>query len=353
VDSFHRARAETGFLAYATFIAFFPHLIAGPIVRPAEILPQLTAPALARPDAGNLTEGLTRFLLGLAKKLVLADSLARYADPGFDAAGAGARLSLLEAWVSLLAYALQLYFDFSGYSDMAIGLARMLNVRFPENFASPYQATSIGDFWRRWHISLGAFLRDYLYIPLGGSRRGKARHAANLMLTMLLGGLWHGAAWTFVLWGGLHGAFLVAEAAWRRRFPPLPRALARGLTLLGVLLAWVPFRAESLAASGAMYAALAGANGFALPDALIAAFPALGLLAAPVPVLAHLGDARTLAVPEAALLLALGWGIALALPNTARMSPRARAAGLVCGFALTAQALFLAPHATPFLYFRF
>ncbi len=353
VDSFRRDRAPAGFVAYATFVAFFPHLIAGPIVRPREIIPQLMAPDLAVPRADNLREGLLRFLLGLAKKLVLADTFAAFADPGFDAAGRGMDLSFVEAWVAVLAYSLQLYFDFSGYSDMAIGLARMLNVRFPENFNSPYQARDIGDFWRRWHITLSQFLRDYVYIPLGGNRHGAARRWTNLMITMLLGGLWHGASWNFVLWGGLHGFFLAVHAGWRGLRLPLPYGLAQGMTLFCVVVAWVPFRAADLPATGRMLQAMVGINGIALPRLIVGWWPALQAWITPVPVLAYLGDARTLSLPEAAVCLCLGWAIVLALPNIGAMGPRARLGALTAGFALTVQALFLAPHVSPFLYFRF
>ncbi|MDE2514406.1 MAG: MBOAT family protein [Rhodospirillales bacterium] len=338
---------------YAAFIAFFPHLIAGPIVRPAEIIAQLRRPALARPDAEALAAGATLFLLGLAKKLVLADAFGALADPGFAAAAAGAQPSLLEAWVATLAYALQIYFDFSAYSDMAIGLARMLNVRFPLNFDSPYQARGIGDFWRRWHITLGRFLRDYVYIPLGGNRSGAWRAGCNLMATMLLCGLWHGAAWRFVLWGGLHGVFLITERLWRRLGLRLPGLLAQCLTLAAVILAWVPFRAEGMAASGAMLRGLAGLNGCALPAMIWRALPWVQPFFRPVAMLAHLGDARTLALPQAVALLALGWAIVLFLPSLHRMRRNGQMRALVAGFALSMQGLFFAPHVAPFLYFRF
>ena len=189
-------------LDYACFIAFFPHLIAGPIVQPSHILPQFAKlqPHLAWRERS--IAGIEIFMLGLAKKLILADGLSRFADPGFAAAARQDPLSLIEAWVALLAYALQIYFDFSGYSDMAIGLARMFGIHFPVNFNSPYQARNISGFWRRWNITLSSFLREYLYIPLGGNRQGEFRRIANLMITMLLGGLWHGAAMRFVFWGG-------------------------------------------------------------------------------------------------------------------------------------------------------
>ena len=353
VDTARGTLPATGPLPYAAFVCFFPHLIAGPIVRPADILPQLQAPGLARPRADAIATGLTIFLLGLGKKLVLADTFGGFADVGFGAAAHGAHLTLAEAWCAVLAYALQIYFDFSGYSDMAIGLARTMNVRFPLNFDSPYQARTITEFWRRWHMSLSRFLRDYLYIPLGGNRHGEARRAVNLMLTMLLGGLWHGAAWTFVAWGGLHGVYLIVHRVWGRLGGRLPGVVAQGLTLLAVVVAWVPFRADGLPATRAMLGGMAGLNGLALPRMVVDAWPALGVIARPVPVLLALGDARTLSLPEVGACLALGWGIVLLLPSVHALSERARGWALTAGFALTVQALFFAPHVAPFLYFRF
>ncbi|MGE0222307.1 MAG: MBOAT family protein [Acetobacteraceae bacterium] len=351
VDCHRAPESAAGPLSYAAFVTFFPHLIAGPLVAPREIIPQFRH--LSSPVPHNLSVGLSLFLLGLGKKLVLADTIGGFADVGFDAAGRGETLSFFEAWYATLAYALQIYFDFSGYSDMAIGLARMFNIRFPLNFNSPYQARSISDFWRRWHITLGLFLRDYVFIPLGGSRHGMPRTLAALMVTMLLGGLWHGAAWRFVVWGGLHGVFLAVHAAWRRIGPPLPGVLARGLTLLAVVLAWVPFRAADLPTAWHMTRSLAGLNGIALPQMIISAVPALGAIATPVPVLPFLGDARTLSFPEVTACLLLGWIIVLALPHLHLWRPPARAWGLTAGFALTVQALFFAPNVAPFLYFQF
>jgi D-alanyl-lipoteichoic acid acyltransferase DltB (MBOAT superfamily) len=345
--------APAPLLTYASFVTFFPHLIAGPIVRPSEILPQLAAPDLARPRADAIADGVLIFLLGLGKKLVLADMFGGFADTGFDAAAHAATLTFFEAWYATLAYALQIYFDFSGYSDMAIGLARMLNVRFPLNFDSPYQATNIADFWRRWHITLGVFLRDYLYIPLGGNRSGPLRQIGNLMLTMLLCGLWHGAAWNFVVWGGLHGLLIVIHKLYRRLFPPLPVAVGQALTLFAVVLAWVPFRAASLAASLAMVRGLAGLNGITLPRMIVTALPGLRTIAEPVTVMPYLGDARTLSFPELSACLLLGWLIVLTLPNVHRMTARTRHWTLTGSFALSMQALFFAPHIAPFLYFQF
>jgi alginate O-acetyltransferase complex protein AlgI len=351
VDSYRGEAPDAGFLDYACFVAFFAHLIAGPIVRPREIIPQF-ARLSGRISRAHLANGIEIFLLGLAKKLVLADSLARFADPGF-AAAASHRLSLIEAWVALLAYAAQIYFDFSGYSDMAIGLARMIGVNFPLNFKSPYQAVDISDFWRRWNITLSNFLRDYLYIPLGGNRHGEARRNANLLITMLLGGLWHGAAWRFMLWGGLHGVYLVIDHQWRKLGWRLPRALAHALTLFAVLMAWVPFRAEGMVASLSMYRGLFGLNGIALPAMFIRAMPILGHVATAVPVLPYLGAARTMSVLQGLSLLTLAWMIILTMPDLHSLRARGREAALVAGFAFTVQALFFAPFIRPFLYFQF
>jgi alginate O-acetyltransferase complex protein AlgI len=350
VESYRGMRFDGGLLPYAAFVAFFPHLISGPIVRPREIMPQLLAPDIAVPRAEHIADGLTIFLLGLAKKVVMADTFGHFADVGFAAAGHGETLTLFEAWYAVAAYALQIYFDFSGYSDMAIGLARMLNVRFPLNFNSPYRAANIAEFWRRWHITLSQFLRDYVYIPLGGNRHGATRRSINLMATMLLGGLWHGAAWNFVLWGGLHGGYLTAQ-----RYVPwkLPTVIGRVLTLLAVLIAWVPFRASNLDSALAMLQAMAGRNGIALPRMIVHAFPPLAAIATPVPLLPFLGDARTLSFPEVTVCLLFGWFVVLALPTVHELSGRARSWALTGGFAFTVQALFFAPHVTPFLYFQF
>ncbi|MGH7152377.1 MAG: MBOAT family O-acyltransferase, partial [Acetobacteraceae bacterium] len=199
---------HTDLLRYAVFVSFFPRLVAGPIRRYSEILPQLAEGRRPRDSLEDLAVGLTMFAIGLVKKTLLADGIAPFAGPVFTAAAQGTPIDLLPAWGAALAYTCQLYFDFSGYSDMAIGAARCFGIRFPANFNSPYKSTSIIEFWRRWHITLSRFLRDYLYIPLGGNRRGRVRRYVNLMVTMLLGGLWHGANWTFVAWGGLHGLYL-------------------------------------------------------------------------------------------------------------------------------------------------
>jgi D-alanyl-lipoteichoic acid acyltransferase DltB (MBOAT superfamily) len=271
VDASRGQAREYDFLRYCLFVTFFPQLIAGPIVHHKEMMPQFAAGRIGRLFSKNLAIGVTIFAFGLFKKVILADNAALYATPVFDAAEAGKEVGLLAAWQGALAYTVQIYFDFSGYSDMAIGLGRMFGVRLPLNFDSPYKATSIIDFWRRWHMTLSRFLRDYLYVPLGGGRRGPARRYVNLMIVMLLGGLWHGAGWTFVIWGGLHGFYLLVNHLWRgltwRAAPSAPYsgdsgALAsRALTLLAVVVAWVFFRAESLEGASIMLAGMSGLNG--------------------------------------------------------------------------------------------
>ena len=249
------ARGETheeSLIRYSLFVAFFPQLIAGPIVHHKEMLPQFRRHNGLRLRYEDLTIGLVFFAAGLFKKAFVADSLALPANTVFDAAEAGEPLHFFLAWKGALAYTFQIYFDFSGYSDMAVGLGRMFGIRLPFNFDSPYRAANIIDFWRRWHMTLSRFLRDYLYIPLGGSRRGRVRRYVNLMITMVLGGLWHGAGWTFVFWGALHGVYLMVNHLWRMlwRWPVgtwWSRGLSYGVTFLAVVVGWVFFRAESFA----------------------------------------------------------------------------------------------------------
>jgi len=353
VDSYGEEAGRHSFLEYGCFVAFFPHLISGPIVRPSHIIPQFQALQPCCDWRTRVTAGLEYFALGLAKKLVLADSLARFADPGFTAAARHDPITLVEAWSALLAYGLQIYFDFSGYSDMAIGLARMFGITFPVNFNSPYRAKNISQFWRCWNVTLSGFLRDYLYIPLGGNRHGEGRRIVNLAVTMLLGGLWHGAALRFLLWGGLHGAYLIVHGWFQRAGLKMPASLGWAVTLLAVLLAWVPFRSENFVGVEVFYAGLAGLNGFALPAIFIRLLPCLGHFAGSVPVLPYLGDARTLSLPEGFLLIGLGWLIVLALPALQDMNRGRRTVALVASVALSVQALFFAPVTLPFLYFQF
>jgi len=276
VDAARGEVKEFDFIHYSLFVTYFPHLISGPVLHHKEMMPQFDQASTYRYSNEHLTVGLTIIALGLFKKVVFADGVATFATPVFAAAEQGEMLNLFQAWGGALAYTLQLYFDFSGYSDMAIGLSYMIGVRLPINFNSPYKATSITDFWRRWHMTLSRFLRDYLYIPLGGNRKGPVRRYMNLMVTMLLGGLWHGAGWTFVLWGGLHGLYLVIHQAWQvlrvflghdlERTQISGRIMGVILTFLAVVVGWVFFRAHTLDGALAILRAMIGLNGVTLPD---------------------------------------------------------------------------------------
>jgi alginate O-acetyltransferase complex protein AlgI len=254
VDVFKRtATAQRGVPEFALYILLFPQLIAGPIIRYRDIAAQLHAP---RPSASEFAYGVRRFVLGLGKKLLIANTLGRTADEIF--AIPGAELSASVAWLGVVCYALQIYFDFSGYSDMAIGLMRMFGFRILENFNYPYIASSVREFWRRWHISLSNWFRDYLYVPLGGNRKGTGRAYANLVVVFVLCGLWHGASWTFVLWGAWHGVFLVLERAFLERALERRRWVAHVYTIGVVLGAWVLFRCNTVAQAVDYYTALAG-----------------------------------------------------------------------------------------------
>ena len=286
VDAYQGKAREYNLVHYGLFVTYFPHLIAGPILHHAEMMPQFARQEIYRPDWDNLAAGATIFLIGLFKKVMIADEIGPYGTPFFEAAHAGVALSFLEAWCGALAYTFQLYFDFSGYSDMAVGLSLLFGVRLPVNFHSPYKAVNVIDFWRRWHMTLSRFLRDYLYVPLGGNRKSAPRRYANLLITMLLGGLWHGAGWTFVLWGALHGVYLIINHAWlalrrklghdRHHATPWGRRIGCLVTFIAVAAGWVVFRAESLPAALHMLASMAGFNGFTLPDVWLAKWGAVG-----------------------------------------------------------------------------
>ncbi len=272
VDCYHRKVSEYRFVHYVLFVSYFPHLVAGPVLHHGDMMPQFANPQINHPSASNFAIGLSIFVIGLAKKVLIADNLAPMANPVFSP---GANPAMIEAWVGTIAYTFQLYFDFSGYSDMAIGLSRLFGIQLPLNFDSPYKARNIAEFWRRWHMTLSRFLRDYLYIPLGGSRDGKLLRYRNLMLTMLLGGLWHGAAWTFVVWGALHGSYLVVHQGWQGSRAALFMAsrawwpvMAQFLTISAVVLAWIFFRSDNFATAFDILGAMVGRNGLALPNGL-------------------------------------------------------------------------------------
>lgn len=349
VDVYKGIAREYNFVHYMLFVTWFPHLIAGPVLHHKQMMPQFASPSIYKPNNESIAVGLTLFSLGLFKKVVLADQFALFANPVFNGAAQGESPMIEKAWFGVLAYTLQLYFDFSGYSDMAIGLSRIFNVKLPLNFNSPYKAANIIDFWRRWHMTLSKFLRDYLYVPLGGNRKGPARRHLNLMVTMLLGGLWHGAGWTFVLWGGLHGFYLVLNHAWRKLTGTteiaknrLTHAVSVVITFIAVMIAWVPFRATSMSATINIWKGMIGLNG-------------------------NLGDKTTLG------LYLLGLIIIWALPNTQQwlskyspawddvvvrgINPRflwqpSRVLGIITGLIFAASVLYFKKN-SQFLYFQF
>ena len=321
-----RLRPARSFLEFSSFVAMFPHLVAGPIVRYADMGHQFEN-LERRPDSGEWVTGLWLLVIGMAKKVLVADVLAGgLVDPLWQQA---MHLDTSEAWLATLGYTLQIYFDFSGYSDMAVGLAFLLGFKFPQNFDSPYQSRNVAEFWRRWHMSLSYWLRDYLYFPLGGSHGGRWRTARNLVVTMFLGGLWHGAAWTFVVWGLFHGGLLAAHARLRHLgFVPRSPVLARLATFLAVMIGWVFFRSRSLGEAGSMLATMSGLR--------------------PGP-----GGFEYLVTPPMLLLTAAALAVVWFAPNTwAIRFPRGRPAALALAILLAICLLqFAVP--SPFLYFQF
>ena len=365
----HRGRVqEFRPLQYGLFVSYFPHLIAGPVIHHADVMPQFARPQSRGTRWPGIAFGLTLFIIGLAKKLLIADPLSDYVGPVFDVP---ASPHLIEAWGAALAYTFQIYFDFSGYSDMAVGLSSLFGIDLPVNFNSPYKARNISDFWRRWHITLSQFLRDYLYIPLGGSHRGGWLRYRNLFITMLLGGLWHGAAWTFVFWGGLHGGYLALHHGWqaikgrwsagarlesRRSY----RAFSQALCFIAVVVGWVFFRAPSIGSGFEILAGMAGQHGAGWPTAVSAVLGGVD----------SSGAGRFSAAQGAWLLVAMG--IAFFAPNSmqwlAAISPRAEAqsaidshaprwrlsAAFACGTGLLAVLCLLRLNrGSEFLYFQF
>jgi len=340
VDVYKRtASAQRGITEFALYILLFPQLIAGPIIRYRDIAAQLHAP---QPSVSEFAYGTRRFILGLGKKLLIANTLGRTADEIF--ALPGGEITASVAWLGLVCYALQIYFDFSGYSDMAIGLMRMFGFRILENFDYPYIAASVREFWRRWHISLSNWFRDYLYVPLGGNRRGGARGYVNLVIVFVLCGLWHGASWTFVLWGVWHGVFLVLERAFLHRTLERRRFAAHVYTLAVVLGAWVLFRCNTATQAVDYYTALAGLSG---------ADPARH------PIGRYLnGMLVTTLVVATMFSMPLGRGVALRFDGALQRS-RAAVAAITAESAWLAL-VFVASAATlaagtynPFIYFRF
>jgi len=330
VDAYRGEVKERNFIHYGLFVTYFPHLIAGPVLHHKEMMPQFAQAQTYRLHWENVSVGLTIFIIGLFKKTVLADGVAQYSTPVFDAASVGQTLTFFEAWGGALAYTFQLYFDFSGYSDMAIGLSRMFGVKLPLNFHSPYKATNIIEFWRRWHMTLSRFLRDYLYFALGGNRKGTARRYINLMVTMLLGGLWHGAGWTFLAWGGLHGLYLCINHAWmhlaNRLWPKplLPKRLGKLLawstTFMAVVVGWVFFRAASFDAALEILHGMAGLNGMAIPNAIAVRLGSTWLMMTDLGFTSYLGGGGQFIFTW--LWIGLLFTVVVAMPNTQQIMSR-------------------------------
>lgn len=263
VDSSRGETHEYNFLNYTLFVTFFPQLIAGPIVHHKEMMPQFFAKRNLLLNYQNISLGLFIFIIGLTKKVLIADRFAQWANQGFDVAP---MLHFFEAWATSLSYTFQLYFDFSGYADMAIGSALLFNIKLPVNFNSPYKALSIKDFWRRWHITLSRFMRDYIYIPLGGNRKAEFITYQNLLLTFIIGGLWHGAGWMFVIWGGMHGLAMVVHELWHKYGYSLSRPVAWLSTFMFINLTWVFFRARDMSDALKVIKGMLGFNGLVLPE---------------------------------------------------------------------------------------
>ena len=318
------------FRRYALFVSFFPQLIAGPIVRHNELIPQLGADIADEERNRRLGQGLILFIIGLAKKVLIADQLAPHVDAVFAKAQTGT-LSMMEAWTGLLSFSYQIYFDFSAYSDMAIGLALLFGLKLPINFNAPYRATSMREFWRRWHITLSQFFRDYLYIPLGGNRFGLSRQLLALTATMALCGLWHGAGWPFVLWGLWHGAGLAVNRLWTGAGIPIPSFIAWAATFLFVLLGWVLFRSPDAATFMSYFAALFSFGGLSTGET---------------------------GLNPSYLLLALGTIIVLAMPTSQNIAFKVLApkrwAAIILGLVATALVIHLGEgQSVEFIYFQF
>ena len=345
VDAYRKQAREYKALNYGVFVTYFPHLVAGPILHHKEIMPQFDEPDTFEFRASSLVHGLAWFAAGLFKKVIFADGVAAFADASFKLADAGTPIGFGDAWIGTVSYALQIYFDFSGYSDMAIGLALVMGITFPLNFNSPYKAASMIEFWRRWHMTLSRFLRDDLYIPLGGNRKGRVRRYANLMITMLIGGLWHGASWNFLVWGGIHGVGLALNHLWcdlpAGTKLALPRAVAAGATMLWVLFAWVPFRADTFGSTLSMWQSMIGVHGFGG-----ATIPGIHDAVIRIAILA----AIALVAPNTQEILALDWHKPVAAawrwrPNLIWASATGAAFGIAVAGTITKS--------TAFLYFRF
>jgi alginate O-acetyltransferase complex protein AlgI len=349
VDTYKEKTNAPNLLDYSLFVSIYPHLIAGPILSHKKIIPQFAEFKTYIINNENVAIGITLFVIGLFKKVIIADTLATWVTPVFDNALSA---SMLEAWVGALSYTMQLYFDFSGYADMAIGLALLFNITFPLCFDSPYKSKSIIEFWRRWNITLSNFLRDYLYIPLGGNREGKFNQIRNIMITMLLGGLWHGAGWTFIIWGGLHGMFLSINHGFRDLKIKVPTLLSWSVTFLCVIIAWVFFRSKNLNDALLLLKSMFGFRTIIIPSSWQPIFPfaqTLGL---------QFGSVNLLIAGAAFQLLGLFFLIFVVclLPNsyeiaTKHFKPNLKWTILIGG--LFCLCLWFINNPTEFLYYQF
>ncbi|MBA2369452.1 MAG: MBOAT family protein [Candidatus Protochlamydia sp.] len=349
VDSYQGKAEPCGIISYGLFVTIFPHLIAGPILHHKAMLNQFNQLRMYVVSWPHIAQGIFLFVIGISKKVLIADHLASFVKPVFDYPMGD--IPFLQAWVGALSYTLQLYFDFSGYSDMAVGLGLLFNLQLPVNFNSPYKADSIIDFWRRWHITLSLFLRDYLYISLGGNRRGQISKWCNLLITMLLGGLWHGAGWTFVLWGACHGIFLVINHVWRHFNMKISRFSSKFITLLAIIFSWVIFRSPDVATATNIVSGMAGLNGLVLPagyETALAFLRPYGIL------FAHLSESN-FRLHDLALLGLLFAGV-LWLPNSNEWAERFKKRpvkwAIPCGILFLAIFLQLDDLAE-FLYYQF
>jgi len=371
VDCYRHRVSERNAVDYALFVSFFPHLIAGPLLHHGNVIPQLKNIVAASRDTRQISIGLAIFAIGLAKKILLADNLAYYVDAVYKSIEMGLDPMLFVSWVAMLGYTFQIYFDFSGYSDMAIGLALFFGITIPINFNSPYQATGIIEFWRRWHISLSNFLRDYLYIPLGGNRNGEARKYINIFITMLIGGLWHGASWTFALWGAIHGLLLFLNHASRRLFSTLavPKLITWTFTFALVNLTWIVFRSPSWEIMEKVVRGVFGLNGISIPEGagkasqlLLSLFPNVNYFGIWQGINGGMGSTGTL---EIGGLILVSLVITVFMPNAVSLllqnersahfvqrAAKSRALGIIIATLFWLSVMnFSKP--SPFLYFRF
>jgi D-alanyl-lipoteichoic acid acyltransferase DltB (MBOAT superfamily) len=357
VDSSEGKAAEYSFLNYVLFVTFFPHLIAGPIIHHKEMMPQFDRLRNKILNWDNLSHGAFQFSIGLAKKVIIADTFAIWATNGF---GKAVTLNCVEAWVTSLSYALQLYFDFSGYTDMALGLARMFNIRLPRNFNSPYKALNVRDFWKRWHMTLSRFLRDYVYIPLGGNRKGRFRTYLNVLFTFVVGGFWHGAGWTFVIWGFLHGVANVLHRLWGGTNVKLIRPLAWLATFSFVNVCWVFFRAPSCSDAVGFLKGMMGLNGVVFPKSFegplsFLRLPGIQFSSGYMSKVLRIQTGITGVTVFVVVMIIVFLLICVILPNsdelTERFAPNART--LILAVILFAVSILSMNHVTSFIYFNF